>query len=88
MSVGGVICGLVNHRHRHSGIKFVTPHQRHNGRAVEICRHRAFVYEQTRLRYPRRWSQSICCWAQPEVVWINPPPLENESMSVTFAMAA
>jgi len=36
-----------NHRHRHSGIKFVTPHQRHNGDALEICRHRV-VYEQAR----------------------------------------
>ena len=26
-----------NHRHRHSGIKFVTPQQRHSGQAVEIC---------------------------------------------------
>ena len=32
-----------NHRHRHSGIKFVTPHQRHCGDAMEICRHRAVV---------------------------------------------
>ncbi|MBM5785942.1 MAG: transposase family protein, partial [Cyanobacteria bacterium K_DeepCast_35m_m1_288] len=29
------------HRHRHSGIKFVTPQQRHSGQAFEICRHRA-----------------------------------------------
>jgi putative transposase len=27
---------LYNHRHRHSGIKFVTPRQRHCGNAVEI----------------------------------------------------
>jgi len=27
-----------NHRHRHSGIKFVKPHQRRNGEAVEIWR--------------------------------------------------
>tara|TARA_B100000674_G_scaffold191664_2_gene156122 strand:- start:13759 stop:14001 length:243 start_codon:yes stop_codon:yes gene_type:complete len=33
-----------NHRHRHSGIEFVTPHQRHNGDAMEICRHRAVIY--------------------------------------------
>jgi len=46
---------LYNHRHRHSGIKFVTPHQRHNGDSVEICRHRAIVYEQARQRNPRRW---------------------------------
>ncbi len=30
-----------NHQHRHSAIRFVTPHQRHSGQANEICRHRA-----------------------------------------------
>jgi transposase InsO family protein len=59
---------LYNHQHRHSGIKFVTPHQRHSGQAVEISRHRSVVYEQARHRHPRRWPRSICCWAQPEVV--------------------
>jgi len=28
--------GWYNHRHRHSGIKFVTPHQRHSGQAVDL----------------------------------------------------
>jgi hypothetical protein len=77
-----------NHRHRHSGIKFVTPQQRHSGQAVEICRQRTLVYKQARQRHPRRWSRSIRCWQQPEVVWINPPPPEIESVSLTFAMAA
>ncbi len=44
-----------NHQHHHSGIKFVTPQQRHCGQAVEICRHRAVVYEQARQRNTRRW---------------------------------
>ena len=48
-----------NHRHRHSGIKFVTPHQRHNGESVEIYRHRAVDYEQARERHPRLWSRSV-----------------------------
>jgi len=61
-----------NHQHRHSGIRFVTPDQRHRGRAEEICRHRARIYEQARQRHPRRWSRSTRCWRQPEVVWINP----------------
>jgi len=43
-----------NHRQRHSGIKFVPPHQRHNRDAVEICRQRAVIYEQARQRNPRR----------------------------------
>ena len=77
-----------NHRHRHSGIKFVTPHQRHNGDAVEICRQRAVIYEQARQRNPRRWSRSTRSWHQPEVVWINPPPPELQPKPTTFAMAA
>ena len=43
-----------NHRYRHSGIKFVTPHQSHCGQAVEICHRRADVYDQTPQRHPRR----------------------------------
>jgi putative transposase len=61
-----------NHRQRHSGIKFVTPQQRHIGQAVEICRHRSVVHEQARQRHPRRWLRFIRCWRQPEVFWINP----------------
>jgi len=80
--------GWYNHRHRHSGIKFVTPQQRHSGDAVEICRHRAVVYEQARQRNPRRWSRSTRCWRQPEVVWINPPTSENDITPATLLMAA
>lgn len=60
-----------SHRHRHSGIKFVKPHERDNDDAVEICRHRAVVYEQARhvihdgghdphaAGVSQRWSGSI-----------------------------
>jgi len=77
-----------NHRHRHSAIRFVTPDQRHSGQAVELCRHRALVYEQARQQHPRRWSRSTRCWHQPGVVWINPPPPEIDTMPATLAMAA
>jgi transposase InsO family protein len=77
-----------NHQHRHSGIKFVTPQQRHCGQAVEICQNRARVYEQARQLHPRRWSRSTRCWHQPEVVWINPPPPEMKAETATLAMAA
>ncbi len=43
-----------NHRQRHSGINYVTPHQHHNGDAVKIWLHRAVVDEQARPRHPRR----------------------------------
>jgi hypothetical protein len=78
-----------NHQHRHSGIKFVTPQQRHDGQAVEICRHRAVVYEQARGRNPKRWSRSTRCWRQPEVVWINQPTDElNEPGQLPLMQAA
>ena len=57
-----------NHRHCHSGIKFVTPHQCHCGQAVEICQRRAEVYDQAHQLHPRRWSRSTRCWLQPEEV--------------------
>jgi len=76
-----------NHRHRHSGIKFVTPQQPHSGQAVEICRHRAVAYEHARLRHSRRWTRSTRCWRQPEVVWINPPPPEIEHTLAMLMLA-
>ena len=77
-----------NHRHRHSGIKFVTPHQRHNGEAVKICDHRERVYEQARELHPRRWTRSTRCWRQPGVVWINPPSHPADTETATLAVAA
>ena len=66
-----------NHRHRHSGIKFLTPHQRHCGQAVEISQRREEVYDQARQLHPRRWSRSTRCWRQPDLVWINKPTEEE-----------
>jgi transposase InsO family protein len=77
-----------NHQHRHSGIRFVTPAQRHSGEAEAICRRRARVYEQARQRHPRRWSRSARCWHQPDVVWINPPPPEKAVNPAKLVMAA
>jgi transposase InsO family protein len=45
-----------NHRHRHSGIKFVTTHERHSGAATAICKQRSDVYEKARKANPTRWS--------------------------------
>ena len=77
-----------NDRHRHSGIRFVTPSQRHSGEAMAISHHRAHVYEQARQRHPRRWSRNTRCWRQPGVVWINPPPVDTADPAGTLVMAA
>jgi putative transposase len=65
------------HRHRHSGIKFVTPVQRHSGSTIAICKQRAEVYETARRANPTRWSRQTRCWHQPEEVWINKPSEES-----------
>lgn len=77
-----------NHRHRHSGIKFVTPHQRHSGAAKAICQQRADVYENARQAHPTRWSRHIRCWHQPEEVWINKPPEEPEPIQALSLIQA
>ena len=77
-----------NDQHSHSGIRFVTPSQRHSGAAVAISHHRACVYEQARQRHPRRWSRNTRCWRQPEVVWIHPPPPENGITTATLVKVA
>jgi hypothetical protein len=78
-----------NHRHRHSGIKFVTPHQRHSGAAIAICLKRAHVDEKARQAHPNRWSQSTRCWRQPVVVLINKPPEGYQSnQALPFIQAA
>lgn len=45
--------GLVdwyNHQHKHRGINYVTPHQRHSGKDIEILAKRHVVYQQARAK--------------------------------------
>ena len=51
-----------NHQHKHSGLKFVTPVQRHGGQADAILRRREQVYEAAKQRYPERWSGATRNW--------------------------
>jgi hypothetical protein len=62
-----------NSEHRHSGIKYVTPNQRHYGEADEICRIRQETYEKARKKNPRRWTRATRDWSQPQIVRVNHP---------------
>ena len=62
-----------NEEHRHSGISYVTPSQRHQGLDVAILQTRREVYETARIRNPRRWSKSIRSWERPDEVHLTPP---------------
>lgn len=61
-----------NHEHKHSGLKFMTPHQRHTGQTELVMDNRKAVYEAARAANPRRWSQDIRDWNLPVRVWLNP----------------
>ena len=45
--------------HRHSGLNFVTPMQRHTQVAAAVMRNRVEVYEVARARHRRQWSREI-----------------------------
>jgi putative transposase len=62
-----------NAEHRHSGIRYVTPNQRHYGQPDAICAIRQQTYEKARQKYPQLWSRQIRDWSQPQVVSINHP---------------
>ncbi|WP_407272904.1 integrase core domain-containing protein, partial [Radiobacillus sp. PE A8.2] len=68
-----------NKEHRHSGLNFLTPNQRHDGSASEILAQRKRVYEQAKARHPERWSRETRDWTLEEEVWLNPERSENKS---------
>ncbi|MGF6875405.1 hypothetical protein OKW35_004877 [Paraburkholderia sp. MM5477-R1] len=61
-----------NFEHRHSGIRYVTPAQRHAGddRALLAARHA--LYERARERNPARWSRHTRNWTPVGAVTLNP----------------
>jgi transposase InsO family protein len=61
-----------NDVHRHSGIGFVTPSQRHGGTDRALLEKRALVYEAARARHPNRWSGPTRDWRYVEHACLNP----------------
>lgn len=64
-----------NTSHLHSGIKFVTPDDRHFGRESEILSKRKAVYEAAKRKNPARWSGKTRDWDPVETVYLNPEEL-------------
>ncbi len=61
-----------NEVHRHSGVKHVTPAQRHRNEDQQILEKRKLVYEQAKAKNPDRWSGSTRNWERVDEVWLNP----------------
>jgi len=67
-----------NTEHKHSGLKFTTPEQRHSGKATKILEYRKQVYRLARERHPNRWSGEIRDWELSGNVWLNPEKEPSE----------
>lgn len=61
-----------NHEHRHSGIRFVTPAQRHQGLDRQILTHRHQLYQAARQANPQRWQGQTRNWTTIDRVLLNP----------------
>jgi transposase InsO family protein len=70
-----------NHCHRHSGIGFVTPEQRHTGADVDLLEKRRAVYQDAKQSHPERWTTQARAWPRPSVVALNPSHLTREALA-------
>jgi putative transposase len=61
-----------NNIHRHSGIKYVTPAQRHAGHDHPVLTARHKLYQRARRSNPRRWSGQTRDWTPVAAVTLNP----------------
>jgi putative transposase len=61
-----------NDEHRHSGIRYVTPAQRHAGQDAPLLAARHTLYQQAREANPRRWSGPTRNWTPIGPVTLNP----------------
>jgi putative transposase len=60
-----------NDEHRHSGLNFITPSQRHKGLAIDVFEKRKKVYEAARAKNPSRWSGEVRDCSLEDEVWLK-----------------
>lgn len=68
-----------NNKHLHSALKFVTPHQRHNGEDKVIRENRHRIYQIAKAQNPERWSGQTRNWLLSETVTLNPNKKNNQN---------
>lgn len=60
-----------NTEHRHSGIGYITPHQKRTGEGARIMKTRNETLQAAKEKHPERWSQPPKVWSHGEVVILN-----------------
>jgi hypothetical protein len=61
-----------NLEHKHSGIRNVSPQQRHTGEDHVILAARHALYNQAKKRHPARWARHTRDWSPVGAVTLNP----------------
>jgi putative transposase len=61
-----------NNDHKHSGIRYTSPAQRHAGEDRDILAARHGVYVKAKSAHPRRWARHTRNWEPVTVVTLNP----------------
>lgn len=70
-----------NKEHKHSGLTFQTPENRHYGRSEAMIIKREQVYQTAKSLHPMRWgNRSTRNWKIPNVVWLNPERTEYQPL--------
>jgi putative transposase len=69
-----------NTEHRHSGIGYITPNDRHEERTPQIMSHRNDVLTAAREKHPERWPNGQMHWEEYPVVYLNPDPATRETL--------
>ena len=82
----GEFVGWYNYQHLHSGIKFITPIQRHKGHDEKILKQRTGVYLQAKAKSPHRWSKAIRNWSEIKEVKLNPDKCKNTLNKLKLAV--
>lgn len=63
-----------NNEHKHSGISYISPAQRHCGDGAEIMSKRNDIMNKAPKKTPERWSHSQRKWEDQKYVYQNPSP--------------
>jgi len=61
-----------NEEHRHSGLRYVAPSERHRGDDQRILAQRHALYQTARQRHPQRWRRNTRNWKPIGPVTLNP----------------
>ena len=60
-----------NYEHRHSGIGYVTPMERHTGKDIELLDKRKKLFETAKQKHPERWSRHCKKWDRTTTVYLK-----------------